>query len=163
MATRSNALSELTRFWLEARHGCLVQESIPVPVPYAQSDLDFLAMHPRGESVALPDGAQIGPRFIVETKDEHDWEPLGKAFAADLLGDLNKLNKESGCIPPGTKGVKFSMLRTQHAERAAGIFGTPDFDRLFVVHAIDRSTLAPVAAAMTVPSHPRGHGQGASC
>src|SRR5829696_5321080 len=153
MASRSNALSELTRFWLEARHGCLVQESIPVPVPYAQSGIDFLAMHPRGESVALPDGAQIGPRFIVETKDEHDWEPFGKAFAAELLGDLANLD-ERGHIPPGTKGVKCSMLRAQHAKRATDIFGTPDFDRLFVVHAIDRSTLAPVAAAMTVPSHP---------
>ncbi len=67
MAARSNALSELTRFWLEARHGCLVQESIPVPVPYGQSDIDFLAMHPRLLSITLPDGAQIGPRFIVET------------------------------------------------------------------------------------------------
>ena len=33
MAARSNALGELTRFWLQARHGCLIDESVAVRVP----------------------------------------------------------------------------------------------------------------------------------
>ena len=46
VAARSNACSELVRLWLEARHGFLVGEGIPVPVPYALSDIDLIAMHP---------------------------------------------------------------------------------------------------------------------
>ncbi|MEA2527634.1 MAG: hypothetical protein QOF73_4861, partial [Thermomicrobiales bacterium] len=42
MATRSNACSELVRFWLEARHGYLVGEGIPVPVPHGLSDIDLV-------------------------------------------------------------------------------------------------------------------------
>jgi len=75
MASRSNACSELTRFWLEARHGYLITESVPVPVPYGRSDINFIAMHPRLNTLTLPDGSNLGPRLIVETKDEHDWEP----------------------------------------------------------------------------------------
>jgi hypothetical protein len=46
MSSRSNALTEITRLWLQARHGCLVDESIPVPVPYALSDIDLIALRP---------------------------------------------------------------------------------------------------------------------
>src|SRR5687768_623757 len=84
MANRTNACSELTRFWLEARHGCLVGEGIPVKVPYALSDIDLVALHPLGHTIALPTGTTIGPRLIIETKDEHDWEPSGREFGALL-------------------------------------------------------------------------------
>ena len=77
MPTRNNACGELVRFWLQSRHGHLIDEAIPVRVPYALSDIDLGAYQPRGESVHLPDGSTIGPRLIVETNDEHDWEPLG--------------------------------------------------------------------------------------
>jgi hypothetical protein len=80
MAARSNACSELTRFWLEARLGYLATESVPVPVPYALSDIDFLAVQPQVQSVQVA-GLSLGPRLIVETKDEHDWEASGREFA----------------------------------------------------------------------------------
>ena len=56
MATRSNACSELTRFWLEARLGYLVTESVPVPVKYALSDIDFLAIEPQLKQISLSNG-----------------------------------------------------------------------------------------------------------
>ena len=71
MANRGNACSELTRFWLQARHGCFTDESVPVAVPYASSDIDLLALRPDGTPFELPNGTQVGPRLIVETKDEH--------------------------------------------------------------------------------------------
>lgn len=46
-------------------------------------------------------------------------------------------------IPRATSGpVKFTMLREAHFEVAQDLFGCDDFDRLFVVHAIDAATLA---------------------
>jgi hypothetical protein len=149
MAARSNACSELTRFWLEARHGCLVTEGVPVSVPYGLSDIDLVAMHPENLQITLPGGVTLGPRIIVETKDEHDFDPSGKGFAKLLQNDAAMLT-ELPFIAIGNKNVKFSMLREQHYRRAEALFGTDDFDRLFVVHALDRavvdelgSTLAP--------------------
>jgi len=136
MPGRSNALSELTRLWLEDRHGCLVRESIPVPVPYGQSDIDMLALRIDGQSITLPAGDRIGPRLIVETKDEHDWEPTGREFAKLLTSDI-RLMGDGRCIPAKTKGVKFIMLREEHFDVATKLFGADDFDRLFVVHALD--------------------------
>jgi hypothetical protein len=136
MAARSNACSELVRFWLEARHGYLVGEGIPVPVPYALSDIDLVGLHPLGASATLPNGARLGPRVIVESKDEHDWDPTGKEFGQALRKDVSQMTG-SRFIPRGVKGVKFSMLREEHHARAVSLFGTDDFDRLFVVHAID--------------------------
>jgi hypothetical protein len=52
MATHSNALSELTRFWLERRHGCFLREEVPVPVPNGRSDIDFMAVIPGPEDTA---------------------------------------------------------------------------------------------------------------
>lgn len=150
MTGRSNACTELTRLWLESRYGLLVSESIPVPVPYGQSDIDLVALHPRDKSFALPNGQMIGPRLIVEAKDEHDFDPTGKDFGKLLKGDVARLNAE-GYIPTGTKDVKFSMLRQQHFDKAADLFGTRDFDRLFVVHAIDKDVLAAVSP--TLHSH----------
>jgi hypothetical protein len=98
-------------------------------------------MHP----ISLPDGRRVGPRLIVETKDEHDWEPTGKEFGRFLREDVSLLGPES-FVPRGAPGkVKFSMLRQAHFEVATNLFGSEDFDRLFVVHAIDPTVLADFA------------------
>jgi hypothetical protein len=146
MAARSNACSEITRFWLEARHGYLVTEGLPVPVPFGLSDIDLLAMHPRNTTLALPNGTLIGPRVIIETKDEHDFDPRGREFGKYLRSDVDKLSQD-GFIPVGARDVKFSMLREQHFRRAIEMFGCDDFDRLFVVHAMDPTVLAEFEAS----------------
>jgi len=133
---RNIACSELTRFWLRTRHGCLTDESIPVAVPYASSDIDLVALRPDLKPFPLPSGVAAGPRLIVETKDEHDWEASGAEFGACLRADVDKMG-DMGFIPKGVKGVKFTMLRQQHYEKAVPLFETDDFDRLFVVHALD--------------------------
>jgi hypothetical protein len=125
----------------------LMRESIPVPVPYGQSDIDFVAINPRLQAIHLPDDRTVGPRLIVEAKDEHDWDPQGKEFGKLLISDVALLNAE-GYIPAGTRNVKFSMLRQQHFVKAADLFGTHDFDRLFVVHAIDQHALAAVSPVL---------------
>lgn len=136
MSSRTNACSEVARFWLEARHGCLVSEGIPVKVPYAHSDIDLVALHPLGRVLDIPTGDTVGPRVIVETKDEHDWDASGREFGQLLTADLAKM-AGGPFIPRGAKGVKFSMLREEHFDRAVNFFGSTDFDRLFIVHAID--------------------------
>lgn len=145
MATRSNAASELTRFWLQARHNCLVDEGVPVHVTIhgggGNSDIDLIAIRSDLTPFTLPNGIRVGPRLIVETKDEHDWEPSGKEFATLLKKDVAHMNG-AAYIPQGTMGVKFTVLRHEHYEKARHIFGTDDFDRLFVVHAIDAAQLA---------------------
>jgi len=80
MASRSNACSEITRLWLEARHGCLLTESVPVAGPGGHSDIDLVAIQAGLHPFALPNGRCVGPRVIVETKDEHDFDPKGKEF-----------------------------------------------------------------------------------
>jgi hypothetical protein len=147
MASHTNALSELTRFWLEQRHGCLVRESVPVPVPYNQSDIDMLALRLDGKPMRLPSGDQAGPRVIVETKDEHDWEPLGREFAKLVMNDISLLS-EGRYVAAKTKGVKFTMLRQEHFEVASKLFGSDDFDRLFVVHVLDPSLRPQIAERM---------------
>ena len=87
MVARSNALSELTRFWLQARHGCLVDEAIPVKVPYAHSDIGLVVVRPDFQAWLLPDGTQV-IRAIVETKDEHDFDPEGRDFGKRLRADV---------------------------------------------------------------------------
>lgn len=135
MPARSNAIAELTRFWLQARHGCLIDEAVPVPVPYALSDIDLVAVRRDFKTFELPDGRMVGPRLIVETKDEHDWEATGKEFGKSWREDLLKM-ADGPYVPKGTKGVKFVMLRQEHFERATDFFGSNDFDRLFVLHAL---------------------------
>jgi hypothetical protein len=134
MAARSNALSEITRFWLQARHGCLVDEAIPVKVPFGNSDIDLVAVRPDLRPWTLPDGVTV-TRAIIETKDEHDFDPAGRDFAARLLADISTLG-DGLYIPMGQK-AKFTMLRQEHYEKAVEFFGTRDFDRLFVVHALE--------------------------
>lgn len=64
MASRSNAIGEVTRFWLQSRHGCLVGESIPVPVPYALSDIDLVAVTADGSTIPLPGEQATQPLSI---------------------------------------------------------------------------------------------------
>lgn len=139
MAERSNAISELTRFWLQAKHRCLVYESLPVPVPYNQSDIDLLAIRGDMQKIELPNGVSVGPRLIVETKDEHDWEPTGREFGKLLDSDIAKM-VGNPFIPKKT-ACKFSMLREEHYGAACDFFSSDDFDRLFVLHAIDSEVL----------------------
>jgi hypothetical protein len=136
MALRSNACRELTRFWLEERHGCLVRESLPIKVPEGNSDIDLIALRPDLTPFTLPDGTQVGPRLIVETKDEHDWEPRGIEFGACLRADAVQMNGGT-TVAIGAPGIKFTMLCQEQYNRARQVFGSDDFDRLFVVHALD--------------------------
>jgi hypothetical protein len=141
MAARSNACSEITRFWLEARHGLLVTESVPVPVKNGQSDLDLVGIHPKMKPITLPNGQPVRPRLIIETKDEHDYDPKGREFGKLLRRDVSMFGQEN-FVPSGSSGeVKFSMLRQAHYDVAARLFGSEEFDRLFVVHAIEQSLL----------------------
>ncbi len=41
-----------------------------MPVPYALSDIDLVAIRADLSSIDLPDGTSIGPRVIVEAKAE---------------------------------------------------------------------------------------------
>ena len=151
MGSRSNAIEEITRFWLQSKHGCLVAEAIPVPVPYALSDIDIVAVtSDTKRKIELPKeagGAEIGPRLIVETKDEHDWDAAGGEFAGLLRADLDKMG-DGPYIPRGTKGVKFTMLREEHFAEAKRYFDSDDFDRLFVVHAMARELIGENAARL---------------
>lgn len=143
MAARSNAIAELTRFWLQTRHGCLVDEAVPVKVPFGHSDIDLVALRPDLCPWMLPNGSTVN-RVIVETKDEHDFDPRGRVFGKRLQTDVAVMGN-SIYIPVG-KEAQFSMLRQQHYEKAVEFFGTHDFDRLFVLHALDpqiRATLGP--------------------
>ena len=147
MSARSNACSELVRFWLQERHGCLIDDELPVPVPYALSDIDLVAMRADLSSFNLPDGTTIGPRVIVEAKAEHDWDATGREFGTALRKDVELLGDRMS-IPADARGVKFVMLRQQHYERAETYFGTQDFDRLFVVHALDPPVRANLATVL---------------
>lgn len=143
MPARNNAMSELVRFWLESRHGCLVKESVPVKVPHNYSDIDLVAIRPDLHPWVLPDGTPI-TRAIVETKDEHDFDKNGRDFGRRLKYD-NSVLKNDLCTPRGIR-VNFSMLRYEHYKVAEELFGTNEFDRIFVVHELDktvRSELCP--------------------
>ncbi len=145
MASRNNALAELTRFWLQSRHGCLVAESVPVKVPYGYSDIDFVTMRPDLHPWTLPDGTPV-LRAIVETKDEHDFDPHGRDFGKRLLEDVAALGKDP-YIARGEK-ARFSMLRQEHYETATAIFGTTAFHRIFVVHALDEQVRQQVCPSL---------------
>ncbi len=148
MAARSNAIGELTRFWLQSVHRCLVDEALPVPVPYGLSDIDLVAVTADSKPIQLLSGCSVGPRLIVETKDEHDWEPTGREFGTLLQQDIEKMG-DGHFIPAKTKGVKFTMLKEEHYRAAADRFGTDEFDRLFVVHAIDQGVIREAETFLT--------------
>ena len=150
MASRSNALSELTRFWLQSRHGCLIAESVPVKVSRGYSDIDFVAMRPDLQPWVLPDGTQV-LRAIVEAKDEHDFDPTGRDFGNRLKKDAEALG-DSQYITRG-KDAHFSMLRQEHYEKAASIFGTTEFHRLFVVHALNQDVRQEICPDLAKEKH----------
>lgn len=145
---RFNAASELARFWIEVRHGFLVTESVPVAVPFGLSDIDILAMHPGGASVSLPNGHTIGPRVIVEAKDEHDFDPKGREFGKALRSDMAAMGDAHYVLSGHATPIKFSMLREAHYRGASERFGYEDFDRLFIVHAVDPIVLEELHALM---------------
>lgn len=136
MPARNNAMSELVRFWLESRHGCLVKESVPVKVPHGYSDIDLVAVRPDLQPWNLLKDTPI-IRAIVETKDEHDFDKYGTNFGNRLVYDHSIL-KDNLYTPAGMR-VNFSMLRAEHYEEAKKIFGTDEFDRIFVVHALNEN------------------------
>jgi len=85
--------------------------------------------------------------MIVESKDEHDWEATGREFADLALKDLARIPTGALAIPSGAKGVKFTMLRQEHFEVAERLFGAKDFDRLFIVHALEKSQRSAIEQA----------------
>jgi hypothetical protein len=139
MGARSNALSEIVRFWLQECYGLLLRESIPVKLERNNSDIDFVVMSPN-ESVTLLDRITF-KNAIVEVKDERDYDPLGTDIAKRLRRDYNLLaenrmiSAEIPCI--------FSMLKEQHHKKAEKIFGTEaDFSKIFIFHNLNRAGLA---------------------
>jgi hypothetical protein len=147
VAARNNAIAEITRFWLQSRYGCVVDEAIPVKVPFGNSDIDLVAIRPDLSSWSLPDGVPV-TRLIVETKDEHDYDPNGSEVAKRLREDVALLG--DSMYTPARQKVYFSMLRQEHFEVATRLFKTSDFDRLFVTHALNpmvRAELCPSLAS----------------
>ncbi len=138
----------MVRFWLEACRGCLLRESVPVPVPYNQSDIDFVAIRPDLLRFRLPTGESVGPRLIVETKDEHDFDPSGRDFGKRLLEDVTALGDGLFIPADSPHKARFTMLKQQHYEVARDLFTTEDFDRLFVVHSLDQGVREHVSGSL---------------
>jgi hypothetical protein len=143
MAARSNALSEIARFWLQECHGFLLRESVPVKmmrfdkdkdrlVGTTSSDIDFVATSP-ARPVKLLERIPSFKNAIVETKDERDYDYYGADYAKRLRNDFERLNGKNMI----SKGVKceFHMLREEHHEKAEEIFGSGiDFLKIFIFH-----------------------------
>jgi hypothetical protein len=104
-------------------------------------------MRPDGHRLLLPSGAEIGPRLIVEAKDHHDYDASGRAFA-DLFEKDLQLMAGRQSIAAGTKDVFFTMLRDEHFEATRRLFGTDNFDRLFVVHAFEGARSEATSAGL---------------
>ena len=141
MATRSNALSEISRFWLQERHNLLVRESIPVKLKRNNSDIDFAVTTPR-DSVTLLERITF-KNAIVETKDERDFDSLGTDFAKRLRYDStllqgNWIGTEASC--------NFSMLKEQHHNEAKKIFDGADFSKIFIFHKLKTAGLEDLIA-----------------
>jgi len=134
MATRSNALSEIARFWLQECHGLLVRESVPVKVPRNNSDIDFVVTTP-ANSVTLLDRITF-KNAIVETKDERDFDRRGTDFAKRLRNDFALL--QDCTISEGTS-CNFSMLKREHHDVAEGIFKSAEFSKIFIFHNLKSS------------------------
>lgn len=141
MAERSNALSEITRFWLQECHGLLLKESIPVKLKHNNSDIDFAATSPAG-SVTLLNRITF-KNAIIETKDERDYDSRGTNFSKRLIYDFgllhnNFINNDVPC--------NFSMLKKQHHEVAERIFNSADFAKIFIFHNIKSIGLEEIIA-----------------
>jgi hypothetical protein len=96
-----------------------------------------MAFRVDGTKIRLPAGEAVGPRLIVESKDEHDYDPAGRNFGVCLLRDVDALGTDLFVPADHPQKVAFTMLKEQHFDLATQIFGTSDFDRVFVVHALD--------------------------
>ncbi len=70
-------------------------------VPYGTSDIDLVAMRPDGTAWQLPDGTAI-VRAIIETKDEHDFDPADHDFAKRVRADVAALG-DGRFIPKSQK------------------------------------------------------------
>jgi hypothetical protein len=115
-------------------------------VPGNYSDIDFIAVHRAQEKIPLPTGSLVGPCLAVETKDEHDG-PSGNDFGKALRADASKVTAD-GFVPLGVTGIKFTMMKAEHFEIAKRFLGTSDFDRLFIVHALDDRTRSEICPGL---------------
>lgn len=144
MATRNNALSEISRFWLQECYGLFIRECIPVRVPRNWSDIDFAVTSRQGR-VRLLQRIPI-VNAIVETKDERDFDPRGTDFAKRLMNDFSVL--EHGVIDE-KRSCNFSMLKQQHHEVATELFNGEEFAKIFIFHTLKQSeALDPIIARL---------------
>lgn len=141
MAARSNALSEITRFWLQECHGLLVRESVPVKLRRNNSDIDFVATSAANEVTLLQ--RITFKNAVIETKDERDFDPRGTDFAKRLRQDVSLL--QDGVIDTDVS-CNFSMLKKKHHEVAQEIFAGADFAKIFIFHNIKTIGLEDVTA-----------------
>jgi hypothetical protein len=145
MAARSNALSEITRFWLQECNGLFLRESVPVKLKRNNSDIDFIVTSPTGP-VTLLDRITF-KNAIVETKDERDFDPRGTDFAKRLRNDYNLLDRNR--MISAEISCCFSMLKKQHHDEAEKIFGQgSDFSKIFVFHALNDSGIDNMLAEL---------------
>ncbi len=139
MATRNNAFAEIVRFWLCERHGYLTMESVPVEVKGPHSDIDIVALHPSDRAQEVQVGGRVvelPPRLAVECKGEYDFEPSANELTRSLVNDLQMAAEHGGEVEAGTKR-RFSLLRSEHGERARAILGGGPIGRLIVLHNLD--------------------------
>lgn len=141
MAARSNALSEITRFWLQECHGLLLRESIPVKLKRNHSDIDFVAASPAGPVTLL--NRITFKNAIIETKDERDFDPRGTDFSKRLSYDFALLQ---GRMIDGDASCNFSMLKKQHHDVAGKIFKNADFSKIFIFHNLKSTGLEDMIA-----------------
>lgn len=145
MAARSNALSEITRFWLQECYGLLLRESIPVKLKRNHSDIDFVAASPAGPVTLL--NRITFKNAIIETKDERDFDPRGIDFTKRLSYDFSLLQ---GRLIDGDVSCNFSMLKKQHHEVAEGIFNSADFAKIFIFHNLKSAGLEDMIADLRI-------------
>ena len=143
MATRSNALSEITRFWLQECHGFFLRESVPVKLKNSHSDIDFIVTSPTGPVTCL--NRITFENAIVETKDERDFDPRGADFAKRLRYDFEQLQ---GGMISGDYPCNFSMLKEQHHTVAEEMFNGAAFSKIFIFHNLKLSGLEDVIAGL---------------
>jgi hypothetical protein len=75
----------------------------------------------------------------VETKDVHDYDPSGNFLGKKLLEDIAALGDNLFFPLDHSETVFFTMLKGQHYGIARTLFACDDFDRLFVVNALDEN------------------------
>ncbi|MDR3363292.1 MAG: hypothetical protein LBO64_10725 [Desulfovibrio sp.] len=145
MAARSNALSEIARFWLQECYGLFLRESVSVKLKRNNSDIDFIATSPAG-AVTILDRIRVS-KAIVETKDERDFDPHGTDFAKRLANDYKLL--QGNCIISPETSCCFSMLRKEHHVEAEKIFGQGvDFSKIFIFHNLKKNGLEDILAEL---------------